>query len=45
MFAGPARALDGRAFYRSGRSPLWGKVKNPKAPAVKREGEEDLGGK
>jgi bifunctional non-homologous end joining protein LigD len=23
--------------YRSGRSPLWVKVKNPKAPAVKRE--------
>jgi bifunctional non-homologous end joining protein LigD len=27
--------------YRSGRSPLWVKVKNPKAPAVKREAEED----
>jgi ATP-dependent DNA ligase len=26
--------------YRSGRSPLWVKVKNPKAPAVKREAEE-----
>jgi hypothetical protein len=25
----------------SGRSPLWVKVKNPKAPAVKREAEED----
>ena len=24
--------------YRRGRSPLWVKVKNPKAPAVKREG-------
>jgi bifunctional non-homologous end joining protein LigD len=27
--------------YRSGRSPHWMKVKNPKAPAVKREAEED----
>jgi ATP-dependent DNA ligase len=27
--------------YRSGRSPLWLKVKNPNAPAVKREAEED----
>ena len=27
--------------YRSGRSPLWVKVKNPKAPAVRREAEED----
>jgi bifunctional non-homologous end joining protein LigD len=27
--------------YRSGRSPHWVKVKNPKAPAVKRESEED----
>jgi ATP-dependent DNA ligase len=29
--------------YRRGRSPLWLKVKNPKAPAVKREAEEDWG--
>jgi bifunctional non-homologous end joining protein LigD len=29
--------------YRSGRSPHWVKVKNPKAPAVKREAEEGLG--
>jgi ATP-dependent DNA ligase len=29
--------------YRSGRSPQWLKVKNPKAPAVKREAEEDWG--
>jgi len=43
MFAGPARALDGRAFYRSGRSPRWVKVKNPNVPAVKREAEEDWG--
>jgi bifunctional non-homologous end joining protein LigD len=31
------------SMYRSGRSPHWGKVKNPKAPAVKREAEEDWG--
>ena len=29
------------SVYRRGRSPLWVKVKNPKAPAVKREAEED----
>ena len=29
------------SLYRSGRSPLWVKVKNPKAPAVRREAEED----
>jgi bifunctional non-homologous end joining protein LigD len=29
------------SFYRSGRSAHWVKVKNPKAPAVKREAEED----
>jgi bifunctional non-homologous end joining protein LigD len=29
--------------YRSGRSPHWLKVKNPEAPAVKREAEEDWG--
>ena len=28
---------------RRGRSPHWGKVKNPNAPAVKREAEEDWG--
>jgi bifunctional non-homologous end joining protein LigD len=27
--------------YRSGRSPDWLKFKNPEAPAVKRETEED----
>jgi len=27
--------------YRSGRSPDWLKMKNPEAPAVKREAEED----
>jgi bifunctional non-homologous end joining protein LigD len=29
--------------YRSGRSPHWVKVKNPNAPAVRREAEEDWG--
>ena len=29
--------------YRSGRSPHWMKIKNPKAPAVTREAEEDWG--
>jgi bifunctional non-homologous end joining protein LigD len=29
--------------YRSGRWPHWVKVKNPEAPAVKREAEEDWG--
>jgi hypothetical protein len=29
--------------YRSGRSPHWVKVKNPKVPAVRREAEEDWG--
>jgi bifunctional non-homologous end joining protein LigD len=29
--------------YRRGRSPLWLRVKNPNAPAVKREAEEDWG--
>jgi bifunctional non-homologous end joining protein LigD len=29
--------------YRSGRVDHWIKVKNPKAPAVKREAEEDWG--
>jgi bifunctional non-homologous end joining protein LigD len=31
------------SVYRRGRSPLWLKVKNPNAPAVKRETEEDWG--
>ena len=31
------------SMYRSGRSPHWVKVKNPNAPAVKREMEEDWG--
>jgi bifunctional non-homologous end joining protein LigD len=29
------------SLYRSGRSPHWVKVKNPNAPAVKREAKED----
>jgi hypothetical protein len=29
--------------YRSGRSPDWLKMKNPEAPAVRREAEEDCG--
>jgi ATP-dependent DNA ligase len=29
--------------YRSGRSPDWLEMKNPEAPAVKREAEEDWG--
>jgi ATP-dependent DNA ligase len=31
------------SVYRRGRSPLWLKVKNPNAPAVTREAEEDWG--
>src|SRR5215469_14825967 len=31
------------SLYRSGHSSHWVKVKNPKAPAVKREAEEDWG--
>jgi bifunctional non-homologous end joining protein LigD len=31
--------------YRSGRSPHWLKIKNPKAPAMRREAEEDWGGR
>jgi ATP-dependent DNA ligase len=31
------------SLYRAGRSRHWVKVKNPKAPAVKREAEEDWG--
>jgi ATP-dependent DNA ligase len=31
------------SIYRSGRSPDWLKFKNPAAPAVKREEEEDWG--
>jgi bifunctional non-homologous end joining protein LigD len=33
------------SLYRSGRSPHWLKMKNPAAPAVKREAEEDWGAK
>ena len=37
------RGLSRSARYRSGRSPDWLKFKNPAAPAVKREAEEDWG--
>jgi ATP-dependent DNA ligase len=33
------------SLYRSGRTDHWIKVKNPAAPAVKREAEEDWGAK
>ena len=33
------------SHYRSGRIDHWLKIKNPAAPAVKREAEEDWGGK
>jgi hypothetical protein len=33
--------FEGFTPYRSGRSPDWIRLKNPKAPAVKREAEED----
>src|SRR5712672_999909 len=33
------------SMYRSGRSPDWLKFKNPAAPAVKREADEDWGRK
>jgi ATP-dependent DNA ligase len=35
------RANRKESPYRSGRSPNWLKMKNPDAPAVKREPEED----
>ena len=43
----PGRALSLRfaPLYRSGRVNDWLKIKNPKAPAVKREAEEDWGEK
>jgi ATP-dependent DNA ligase len=31
------------SMYRSGRSPDWLKMKNPEAPAVKREEDEEWG--
>jgi hypothetical protein len=42
----PRKQSSGRRLgsrYRSGRSPDWLKFKNPEAPAVKREAEEDWG--
>jgi hypothetical protein len=41
--AGPEVSPSGPLAYRSGRSPDWLKMKNPDAPAVKREAEEDWG--
>jgi hypothetical protein len=38
---GVSKRLGSR--YRSGRSPNWLKFKNPAAPAVSREAEEDWG--
>jgi len=34
---------SGASFYVSSRSPHWRKVKNPDAPVVWREAEEDWG--
>ena len=44
---GPSNASSKRkgSRYRSGHSPNWLKFKNPEAPAVKREAEEDWGKK
>jgi hypothetical protein len=42
----PAKAADEKRLgspYRSGRSRHWVKSKNPAAPAVKREAEEEWG--
>jgi ATP-dependent DNA ligase len=33
------------SLYRSGRANDWRKIKNPAAPAVKREAEEDWNGR
>ena len=46
MFTNPAEGIVSKRLgsrYRSGRSPDWLKMKNPDAPAVKREAEEDWG--
>jgi hypothetical protein len=40
LYIRPKRKVS---LYRSGRSPDWLKFKNPEAPAVKREAEEDWG--
>jgi hypothetical protein len=32
---------EARALYRSGRSRRWLKIKNPAAPAVRRDAEEE----
>jgi hypothetical protein len=41
IIALPTIGNAGAIFLRSGRSPDWLKMKNPTAPAVKREAEED----
>ena len=41
---GPPGSKRLGSHYRSGRSPDWLKFKNPDAPAVKREAEEDWDG-
>jgi hypothetical protein len=43
VLAGTAGAGAVPSPYRSGRSRDWLKLKNPDAPAVKREAEEDWG--
>ena len=49
LYSRPGNDLTHRfpliSAYRSGRSPDWLKMKNPEAPAVKREAEEDWGQK
>ena len=35
--------INGTRYYRSGRTSGWLKFKNPEAPAVKREAEEEWG--
>jgi hypothetical protein len=39
--SGAKSGFNGASVYRSRRSPDWLKMKNPNAPAVKREAEED----
>jgi hypothetical protein len=43
LFASPNRSVGLGSPYSSGRSPDWLKMKNPEAPAVKREAEEEWG--
>jgi hypothetical protein len=41
FLSGREGIVSKRSTYRFGRSPDWLKFKNPEAPAVKREAEED----